>query len=148
MLTTTERQFLYDKCFSDMTAFKKRFPVLTFDEAFYQKRILTNFFGGHITMETHADDGCFVVTVTPIIEISNRFAPGTQLVVNPNLKPSNGDFVLVYVHEQLKVLFRKYVIEDYEVALESTVEELQATALTYQDKIIGVVTESRLDFPL
>ena len=140
-----ERNDLYKLCKIPLSIAEKTLPLLPFHQAHRHKELLNNFNGKRIKIAPKSSASAFVVEIADRI-MGPRFLPGTLLVIEPKYSLEHEGFVLIHQHHSKKVIFRRYLYEDGEVELETLDDETDAMPLQYQDKIIGVVTEARLDF--
>ncbi len=147
MIPTHEREALYNLCKIPMQPAQKELPLIPFAQAHRHKELLANFSGKRVNIAPNASAAAFVTEVVTT-DMAPRFPLTTLLVVEPNMKPRNRGFVLVYVHELKKILLRKYVVEDDDVELQTNDDRADPLPFTYQDKIIGVVTEAKFEFKI
>ncbi len=120
----------------------KQFPVITQHEAKDHKRVLASFSGRRMAFETKASDESFIIEVTGKA-MEPRFGPGTIIVVDPNSSVKDGDYVLVYINKISEVLFRQYIVGDNYIHLVPSAEGFTSINMAKDDKIIGVVVESK-----
>ncbi len=137
MITEEERSNLYAKCNIVMNAQNQPFPALSFEEIRNAKQAA-------VKMITDVSK-CFVVQLNDD-SMAPRFARGTHLFVDASIKPKHGDFVLAYVKAYGKNLFRQYLMEDDEPELHPLHPNADRVDLSYEDKILGTVVETRLEF--
>lgn len=149
-MTEQERVLLYAKCGIPLRKPHRPLPLLELQEVGRCKQVLANFSGKTIELEatTVAGDAAAFAVKVIAADMAPRFMPGTILIATPKLNPRNRDFVLAYIHEYGRVLFRQYVIEDGEVELEIVdgAPDQETIQLSYQDRILAVVTETRFEF--
>ena len=148
MISEQERIALYNLCGIPMRKPHRPLPLLDLQQVGKYKQVLANFSGETIDMEASSvagDPAAFAVRVKSS-DMAPRFMPGTILIATPKLNPHNRDFVLVYIHDLGRVLFRQHVIEEDEVELEAVNDDQDIIHLSYEDRILAVVTETRFEF--
>ncbi len=150
MLSSNERSALYTKCNIAENALCEQnemtIPLISLKNAHLHKELLSSFSGEHAKIGSNPSKAAFAVSVVDT-DMSERFLPGTLLLVEPNLKPKNGNFVLAYLYEAQKILFRQYILDEDDIELHTTDDEADPISFTYQDRVIGVVTETKFYFP-
>lgn len=143
-ISQQEREDLYKLC-NIPTMVEKTLPLIPFHQSHRHKELLVNFAGKRIKIAPKASADAFVVEVMNV-DMAPRFLPGTLLVIEPKYPLNQKGFALIYVHATQQVIFRKYEYEDGVVEIKTLKEGEDGVALEPQDKIVGVVTETRLDF--
>ena len=143
-ISQQERDDLYKLC-NIATQTEKALPLIPFYQAHRYKELLANFTGRRIKIAPKASADAFVVEVMSI-DMAPRFLPGTLLVVEPKCSLNQKGFALFFIHATQQVTFRKYTYEDGVVEIKTLKEGDDGASLERQDKIIGSVTETRLDF--
>lgn len=72
-----------------------------------------------------------------------QFQENTVLIVDPDKEPKNRDFVVAEIHKDQEVLFRQLLMEGKCSILKAMNSAFPAISLTPEDKIVGVVVQSR-----
>jgi SOS-response transcriptional repressor LexA len=75
-----------------------------------------------------------------------QFAEGTILIVNPNIKPKNRDFVVCYLSEEKQTVYRQYLENDNNQILKPLNSAFPTIKLSKNDKIIGVIVQAKNNF--
>lgn len=129
----------------DYTALKK-LPILTFNEAPQYEKILRNFMGQYINLDIKdISDECFVLFSIGTA-MSGRFPEGTMLIVEPNVKAEDGDYVLAEISKLPEAIFRQYIYGETGKFLYAHDPRYQTHKLGSSDKIIGKIVEARTQF--
>lgn len=123
-----------------------KLPILTFNEAAKYEQILKNFMGQHINLDIEgiSDESFAIYSIGTAM--SGRFPEGTLLIVDPNAKPADGDYVLALISKLPEAIFRQLVYGETGKFLYAHDPRYQTHKLTGSDKIIGKVTEARMQF--
>ena len=70
------------------------------------------------------------------------FTKGSLLIINPNIKPQDREYIIVSAGQQQKPLFKQVLLDGDSVYLKSHHPDIQVIS-TNNPNIIGVVTETR-----
>jgi SOS-response transcriptional repressor LexA len=73
------------------------------------------------------------------------FPEKSLLIIEPELTPESGDYVVVGKTEQGIASIKKYIIETDQIYLKSLVQGLGITALTSEYKILGVIIQYKIE---
>ena len=76
------------------------------------------------------------------------FHPGDIIIINPNIEPNNGDYVIVRLKDPGEVTFKKLLLKDELVILRPLNPKYEDIILSRKEKfeIIGKVVERKTIF--
>jgi transcriptional regulator with XRE-family HTH domain len=73
------------------------------------------------------------------------FPKQCHLIVDPNIDPECGDYIITAKSEQGTASIKKYIVETDQVYLKSLVDGLGITPLTSEYKILGVIVQCKIE---
>ncbi len=79
-------------------------------------------------------------------DLDSRFSVGTLLVVEPNKKPKNRDYVIVQQADHQTATLKHYVLDGDTAYLKPIDSHLKAMKLSEKHRVIGVVVQSIFNF--
>lgn len=124
----------------------KKLPILTFNEAAKHEQILQNFMGQYINLDVeNISENTFAIYSIGTA-MSGRFPEGTLLIVDPDAKASDGDYVLALISKLPEAIFRQLIYGETGKFLYAHDPRYQTHKLSSADKIIGKVVEARMQF--
>lgn len=96
-------------------------------------------------------DKCYALRVENDSMVSSSplyqsFTPGTIIIVDPDIKPQDGDFVVVYQEGAQKGIFRQYVIDGSSIVLKALNDKYPNPMIKLEESITicGVVVNAQL----
>lgn len=75
-----------------------------------------------------------------------QFQPGTTLIVDPNKTSKNRDFVIAYLESNDETVFRQLLCEGKRRILSAINPDFPSLEMQENDKILGVVIQTRSNF--
>ena len=75
-----------------------------------------------------------------------QFQENTILIIDPVKKPSNRDFIIVYIEKNMEAIFRQFIMEGTYKILKAINPIFPPIYMQECDKIIGVVTQTRKNY--
>jgi SOS-response transcriptional repressor LexA len=78
--------------------------------------------------------------------MSGRFPEGTMLIVDPNAKLSDGDYIIARIAKLPEAIFRQLIYGESGKFLYAHDPRYQTHKLSSADKIIGKVIQARTNF--
>ncbi len=124
----------------------KKLPILTFNEAANYERILPGFLGQTVELDIDNVTSDAFVTYSIGTAMSGRFPEGTMLIVDPNIKPGDGDYVIASIAKLPEAIFRQLIYGESGKFLYAHDPRYQTHKLSSADKIIGKVVQARTNF--
>lgn len=118
-------------------------PLIEMKDARDYQRILSNFSGRRVTMETLGSVMTFMVRLTGKA-MEPRVAEGSVLVVDPLAQPLDGSYVLAVVGSNPDAIFRKYSFSEGKAYLTAANPTTATVPFTATDRILGVVIEIKI----
>lgn len=120
-------------------------PIINWDDAAQHAEIintltLANWFAW-ITTNSEVSENGFAVKLKGLA-MSPRFLDDSILIVNPNCKPVDRDYVLVEYKQA--IYFRQLIVEGHEQYLRALNPDYKTLKLDDAYRILGVITESRI----
>lgn len=118
-------------------------PVFSWDELMDWPNIIEIDMINYFTENTYSDK-----VFTLIIEDDDfdKFGKGSIIVVDPLAKPKHHDLVIVHHTKHSKVTLKQLLKEDSKEFLRSLIYKKSIIELTTNDRIIGVICESKKKF--
>lgn len=124
----------------------RKFPILTFNEAPHYEKHLKDFVGQTVTLDiADASDDAFVMYSIGTA-MSGRFPEGTMLVVDPNARPQDGDYVVASIAKLPEAIFRQMIFGESGKFLYAHDPRYQSHKLSSADTVIGKVMQARVQF--
>jgi SOS-response transcriptional repressor LexA len=74
------------------------------------------------------------------------FPDGTLLIIEPNHAYEHRDFVVVFLKDENRAIFKQLLIDGSRRYLKSINKDYPSISLTANDKILGVMLQARIDF--
>lgn len=89
----------------------------------------------------NATDSCYALEIQNDMMCRRlmSFQPGTKIIVNPDLKPNNFDYVVAYESGADVAFMRRYVKDGLQIQLNALNSQYRNIMLTDTVKILGVV---------
>lgn len=123
----------------------KNLPLLDLFNAVDYKKAVASFTGQRVAVDSNVSDQAFVVRSSGKA-MSGQFPEGTILVVDPEEKPKDGDYVLASVKKIPEAIFRQLVMGDMASYLVAIDPSFASVELSKGDHILGVIVEAKLSF--
>lgn len=93
-----------------------------------------------------ADKNYFAYTLNDST-MTPSFPPLSQLIINPNARYKNQDYVLVHIYQGNQIIFRQLFVDGNCIYLKPTNPDFHIRTLNQKhDKILGVMIQARLNF--
>lgn len=108
------------------------FPLLNYDQV--PRRVLT---------ERKVSDRSFSLMIED--RDLDFFPENGLLIVEPQISPESGDYIIVAKSEQGSACIKKYIVETDQIYLKSLVKGLGITPLTEEYIILGVVLQYKVE---
>ena len=122
----------------------RKFPVLTLNEASQYEKHLKDFVGQTVTLDfDEVSEDAFVIYSIGTA-MSGRFPEGALLIVDPNARPQDGDYVIANIAKLPEAIFRQFIYGESGKFLYAHDPRYQSHKLSSADKIIGKVVQARL----
>ncbi len=122
----------------------RKFPILTFNEAPHYEKHLKDFVGQTVTLDIEDASHDAFVMYSIGTAMSGRFPEGAMLVVDPNVRPQDGDYVIASIAKLPEAIFRQFILGESGKFLYAHDPRYQSHKLSSADKIIGKVMQARL----
>ncbi len=90
-------------------------------------------------------DSAFALTVRGDA-MAPTFIEGTTLIIDPEVKPKNRDYVVVASAGSASATFRQFLLDGDDEYLRAVNQEFRTMQLGKGNKIIGTLVQSRMDF--
>lgn len=74
------------------------------------------------------------------------FPHKSTLIIDPQVQPANGDYIIVSKFQRGAAAIKKYIVEMDQIYLKSLIDGLGVELLTDEYKILGVVVQYKFDF--
>lgn len=127
------------------TSTQPKVPLLSWDGALDLKNHISNA-NDYIHITTELKSQCYALRVFDTSMVP-RFEIGSILIIDPELEPKNGDFVIAKLSEQKQPIFRQFIknknmlfLLPINTALYKEIE------MNLKDKILGVVRQTYYEF--
>lgn len=124
-------------------------PILQWEEAANWESLLATAEPGvwkhWIETEASINKTCFALEVTGE-SMWPQFIEGTLLIVDPTENPNHRDFVVVFLANEGHAIFRQYIEEGKNKILKPLNHAFSATPLSENDKVVGVVVQSKANY--
>jgi hypothetical protein len=98
-------------------------------------------------LKVTAEQNLFVLEV-PQRTMGGIFSYKTKLVIDPNLSPVDGDYVIVHNSENNSVALKHLLVDGSDQWLKSPTEEIQAILMSKIHRICGVVVKATVPLTL
>ena len=125
------------------TASLRKFPILTFNEAHQYEEHLKEFMGQTVPLDVQGASPSAFVMYSMGTAMSGRFPEGTMLIVDPEVKPQDGDYVIARIAKLPEAIFRQIIFGESGKFLYAHDPRYQSHKLSSADKVIGRVIQSR-----
>jgi SOS-response transcriptional repressor LexA len=121
----------------------KTLPLFSWQECCNYDSIDYDIFSKKILTERTVSKKAFALLVK---EDEQEYFPGNSiLIVDPEIEPNNGDYVIVGKLKQNMAAIRKYIIEIDKIYLKPLILGIDISALTSSYKILGVILQYKVE---
>lgn len=121
----------------------RKFPILTFNEAYQYEEHLKDWVGQAIALDVEGASSSTFVIYSIGTAMSGRFPEGTMLIVDPEVKPQDGDYVIARIAKLPEAIFRQIIFGESGKFLYAHDPRYQSHKLSSADKVIGKVIQAR-----
>ncbi len=121
----------------------RKFPVLSFNEAHQYEAHLKEFIGQTASLDVQGASSSAFVMYSIGTAMSGRFPEGTMLIVDPEVKPQDGDYVVARIAKLPEAIFRQIIFGESGKFLYAHDPRYQSHKLSSADKVIGKVIQAR-----
>ena len=121
----------------------RKYPILTFNEAHQYEDHLKDFVGQSIPLDVEGASSTAFVVYSIGTAMSGRFPEGTLLIVDPAVKPQDGDYVIARIAKLPEAIFRQMIFGESGKFLYAHDPRYQSHKLSSADKVIGKVIQAR-----
>lgn len=74
-----------------------------------------------------------------------KFSKGTLLIIDPQITPESGDYVIAYDRNENKVTVKQIILKNDGKYLKSLINENQFIELSENQKVLGIIVEYRAE---
>lgn len=120
-------------------------PELTWEQAVSWPAQSPETIRHYISTDSDVSDNAYALRIKDS-SMMPRFSERTIIIIDPDEKPADRDYVIVHLENQSQVIFKQILIDGDDIYLKPLNPDFKVVQLHQDYKILGVMVQARSDY--
>jgi SOS-response transcriptional repressor LexA len=123
-----------------------RLPLLSWKQAIQWPEVMAQAeIQSYISTEAYVSEKAFAIRMEDTT-MTAQFPLNTMMVIEPNIKPHNKDFIAIYVEGDEQIQFKQMLLDGSDLYLKPLNPDFETKKITKNYKILGVMIQAFIEY--